>query len=201
MNSDFPHKQVQADLDKLIAQSSSAASTRVAEVRYRIEAYKPSGKFYHSVEETASFRAPYTSPREVLEALSPPGTVPGLITRLDNCPYYLMLSPATAKDADAAERVGAPSVPCMIPPTDGSHEKALTPTQGLAEVLAELTKATSMFGPFASAHEGWAILREEVDELWDEVKKSPRKWDPAALRREAVQVAAMALRFIRDVCQ
>jgi hypothetical protein len=44
-------------------------------------------------------------------------------------------------------------------------------------------------------------LLEEIDELWDEVKKSPKKRNPVAMREEAVQVAAMALRFLIDVCQ
>lgn len=69
-----------------------------------------------------------------------------------------------------------------------------------ADVQRELERATTKFPPFASAHEGYAILLEEVDELWEEVKKSPSNRDPKALRKEAVQVAAMAIRFIRDVC-
>lgn len=51
---------------------------------------------------------------------------------------------------------------------------------------------------FNSPHEGFAILNEEVDELWDEVKA--QKHSAAAMREEAVQVAAMALRFLMDCC-
>jgi hypothetical protein len=51
--------------------------------------------------------------------------------------------------------------------------------------------------PFNSAHEGYAVLLEEVDELKAEVWN--RKRDPKALLKEAVQVAAMAQRFIEDV--
>lgn len=63
-------------------------------------------------------------------------------------------------------------------------------------VLAELALATAKFGSFNSAHEGYAVLLEEVDELWDEIKSMDRE----RLREEAVQVAAMALRLILDVC-
>lgn len=70
----------------------------------------------------------------------------------------------------------------------------------VADVVDELERAQSAFGPFHSAHEGYAVLLEEVDELKVEVWKSPRKRDVAAMRREAVQVAAMALRFIDDCC-
>lgn len=45
------------------------------------------------------------------------------------------------------------------------------------------------------------MIFEELDELWDEVKASKPK-DPrrAEMRKEALQVAAMALGFIADVC-
>ena len=65
----------------------------------------------------------------------------------------------------------------------------------LAVVRAELIRATQKFGSFKSAHEGYAVLLEEVDELWDEVKRNNRSLQ----REEAVQVAAMAVRFLVDV--
>lgn len=67
-------------------------------------------------------------------------------------------------------------------------------------VQDELTRAVTKFGPMKSAHEGYAILLEEVDELWDEVKKNPSTRSKAKLLAEAKQVAAMALRFMIDVC-
>lgn len=69
------------------------------------------------------------------------------------------------------------------------------------EVRAEFIKASSKFAPFNSAHEGYAIIKEELDELWDEVKDDKRTYSERseAMRAEAVQVAAMALRFIVDV--
>jgi ribosomal protein S15P/S13E len=51
----------------------------------------------------------------------------------------------------------------------------------------------------SSAHEGYAVLSEEVDELWDHVKTKQSKRDLQAMRKEAIQVAAMALRFAVDV--
>jgi hypothetical protein len=63
------------------------------------------------------------------------------------------------------------------------------------EVLEELEKATLKHGPMKSAHEGYAVIKEEVDELWDAVKKD----DTEHAKREAVQVAAMAMRFLLDV--
>ena len=36
------------------------------------------------------------------------------------------------------------------------------------EVCAELIRAVGRYPTFASGHEGWAVMREEMDELWDE---------------------------------
>jgi len=65
----------------------------------------------------------------------------------------------------------------------------------LCEIDAELTRAQSLFPAFHSAHEGYAVLLEEVEELWFEVRHN----NPPGARQEAIQVAAMALRFIMDV--
>lgn len=68
------------------------------------------------------------------------------------------------------------------------------------DVVRELRRAREKFPrPQSSAHEGFAVLKEEVDELWDEVKgNAPDR--KQRMRAEAVQVAAMAIRFIEDVC-
>lgn len=59
----------------------------------------------------------------------------------------------------------------------------------------ELRFATDRFGPMRGTHEGYAVIKEEVDELWDAVKAN----DTEAARMEAIQVAAMALRFAIDL--
>lgn len=70
----------------------------------------------------------------------------------------------------------------------------------LGDVRAELLRATATWPPFNSAHEGYAVLAEEVDELWQHVKTNQKRRDLTAMRREAIQVAAMALRFALEVC-
>lgn len=69
------------------------------------------------------------------------------------------------------------------------------------DAIEELEKARKGYPtPFNSAHEGFSIMNEEVDELWDEVRaKQGGDRDPDSMRKEAVQVAAMAMRFIDDV--
>lgn len=70
----------------------------------------------------------------------------------------------------------------------------------LAEVGAEVARAESLWPPQHSAHEGFAVLLEEVDELKAHVWTKQTCRDLDAMRKEAVEVAAMAVRFIRDVC-
>ncbi len=70
----------------------------------------------------------------------------------------------------------------------------------LREVEAEYIRASSMNAPFNSAHEGYGVILEELDELWDEIKKKRRLRDPKLMKEEAIQVAAMAVRFIYDIC-
>ena len=76
-----------------------------------------------------------------------------------------------------------------------NSDKALRIPRILAEVTDELIVATSKFPPFRSPHEGYGVLLEEVDELWDAIKSNDSL---AAQRGEAIQVAAMAIRFILD---
>jgi hypothetical protein len=63
----------------------------------------------------------------------------------------------------------------------------------------EYNRASSNYPPFASAHEGLAVLEEEFEELKREVFKSPKSRDYGLMKKEAVQIAAMAIRFITDV--
>lgn len=44
--------------------------------------------------------------------------------------------------------------------------------QIMIDILAEYESASSRYPPFHSTHEGFAVLKEEVDELWDMVKRN-----------------------------
>ena len=66
----------------------------------------------------------------------------------------------------------------------------------LEDCKLEYERASGMFPQFNSPHEGYAILLEEVDELWDEIKGNKKEGALERMRKEAVQVAAMAMRFI-----
>lgn len=67
-------------------------------------------------------------------------------------------------------------------------------------VQKELEHAMSKYPPFNSAHEGYAIIKEELDELWEQVKlKQSTKGRSELMEKEAIQVAAMAVRFLLDM--
>lgn len=70
----------------------------------------------------------------------------------------------------------------------------------LATIKAKLLKAMSDWPPMNSAHEGFGVLSEEVDELWDCVRLKQSKRDIPAMRGECHDVAAMAIRFALEVC-
>lgn len=68
------------------------------------------------------------------------------------------------------------------------------------DVKAELAAAQARYPAFNSAHEGFAILLEEVEELKAHVWLKQGMRLTHEMRREAIQVAAMALRFVADIC-
>lgn len=70
----------------------------------------------------------------------------------------------------------------------------------IKEVVNEYLRAVKKFGPFHSAHEGYGVILEELDELWDEIKAKEELRNTTLMRDEATQVAAMALRFMVDTC-
>lgn len=68
-------------------------------------------------------------------------------------------------------------------------------------VKEEFLRAINNFPPFRSPHEGYALILEEVDELWEYVKLQYNDDNrDYGMLKEATHVAAMAIRFICDVC-
>ena len=67
------------------------------------------------------------------------------------------------------------------------------------EVSTEFLSAIRHFPPMVSPHEGLAIILEEYTELQEEVFKQHDVRTKEAMRKEAKQVAAMALRFMVDL--
>lgn len=96
-----------------------------------------------------------------------------------------------------------------------TESRRVTPTtRVLDEVEHELARARATHAPMNGHHEGYAVILEEVDELWEVCKRNTHKFPNAEetykraerankrrdMRKEALQIAAMAVRFIEDVC-
>lgn len=66
-------------------------------------------------------------------------------------------------------------------------------------VKEEMLRARKSHKSIYSIHEGFAILLEEVDEVWDEVKKKTKERNLKNLLKELVQISAMTQRMAEDV--
>lgn len=80
-------------------------------------------------------------------------------------------------------------------------------TQAVAkEVQTEVERASKIHLKMNSAHEAYAIIKEELEELWDEIKKNSKKMTEEQrtewlkkMREEAIQTSAMCQRLIVDL--
>lgn len=69
----------------------------------------------------------------------------------------------------------------------------------LQMVRNELEKAKKQYPAFASPHEGLAIIEEEFLELRREVFLNHKVRVPEQMIKEAMQTAAMSIRFMVDL--
>lgn len=67
-------------------------------------------------------------------------------------------------------------------------------TDLFAAVEAEIAHADARWGRLASSHEGYGVLAEEMSELLDAIRAN----NLPQITKEAVQVAAVALRLARE---
>lgn len=65
----------------------------------------------------------------------------------------------------------------------------MTSNEIAALMVAELDKANKKNGPFTSAHHGYAVLLEEVDELWDEIggRKASSNGHATRMKKKVMQ--------------
>lgn len=69
-----------------------------------------------------------------------------------------------------------------------------------ALVDAELARARSLHpAPLNSLHEGYAVIKEECEEFWEEVRRKDGKRNQDRLLAELVETAAMCRRTAEDV--
>ena len=67
-----------------------------------------------------------------------------------------------------------------------------------AEVQAEVLRAQAKHAPYNSPHEGWSVIFEELEELREHVRADTGRG--AEARKEAIQIAATAIRYVLSVC-
>ena len=78
-------------------------------------------------------------------------------------------------------------------------EKLVLAQQEQRIILAEFNAAAQKHAPMNSLHEAYAVILEEVDELWEETKKKQRLRNLPNVKTELRQIAAMALRALVDL--
>ncbi len=67
------------------------------------------------------------------------------------------------------------------------------------EIGNEYDRAIILHSPLHSVHEAYAVILEELDEFWEEVRKKQENRSKTAMRRELIQIAAMSIRAIKDL--
>ena len=76
------------------------------------------------------------------------------------------------------------------------HEKRIL---GIAaEIAREVARAEEKHKLLNSPHEGWSVIFEEVEELREHVRADTGR--SAEVRKEAIQVAAIGLRYVLNLC-
>ena len=65
------------------------------------------------------------------------------------------------------------------------------------DILKEVNQVSEKVGPYHSVHEGYAVMLEEFDELWYEVKQKDKNF--TKMYDEAKHVACTAIRFMESV--
>lgn len=110
---------------------------------------------------------------------------------------------ACEKHAKIWKSIDSPDVPVVVVRLTALEtapvQNLLKQASILQDVHSELMQACGKHVSMNSAHEAYGIILEELDEFWEEVRKKPENRYPPKMKRELVQVAAMACRAIQDL--
>ncbi|KPQ06166.1 MAG: hypothetical protein HLUCCA12_12000 [Rhodobacteraceae bacterium HLUCCA12] len=66
------------------------------------------------------------------------------------------------------------------------------------EIAEEVERADTKHPPLNSPHEAWSVIYEELEELREHVRADTGRGPEA--RKEAIQIAAMGLRYVLNLC-
>ena len=72
--------------------------------------------------------------------------------------------------------------------------------EALKQIENEYLRASDLYSDLHSNHEGYAVIKEELDELWNEIKKSKETKGNKNIRKELVQIGAMVIRYLDNLC-
>ncbi len=70
----------------------------------------------------------------------------------------------------------------------------------LEESKNEITYIATTYNNFNSPHEGYAVILEELDELWSEIKKESSLRNPIEMEHECKRIIAAAICFMLYCC-
>ena len=69
----------------------------------------------------------------------------------------------------------------------------------LQEIGNEVVRADSLHKPYNSHHEAYALAMEELDEYWEQVRLKRERRDPAAMRKELIDLSVVCIRAIGNL--
>ena len=72
--------------------------------------------------------------------------------------------------------------------------------EAFIEIIDEYKRSKTLYCGFHSNHEGYAVILEEIDELWDEIKNCKETKGNDLIRAELIQIGAMVLRYLNELC-
>ena len=75
----------------------------------------------------------------------------------------------------------------------------MRPEDFIELMKTELQEAELRFTPMVNAYEAYAVIQEELDEFWDEVKEKQINYKLPNMLRELVQIATMCIRAAKDL--
>jgi hypothetical protein len=77
----------------------------------------------------------------------------------------------------------------------------MKPDESFKLIENEYLRASDLYPDLHSNHEAYAVIKEEVDELWDEIKKSKEVIGNNKIKKELIQIGAMVVRYLDNLCQ
>lgn len=83
------------------------------------------------------------------------------------------------------------------PGSEPNFELEMRVDAALALMRGEILRAMRKHAPMHSPHEGHSVIREELEELWQHVMADTGR--TRAAKKEALQIAAMGLRYALDI--